>query len=190
MKLINEKINFKDFFKKFKITESYEKKILNSNNFLLNEVVTKIGSRSFNNGLFRTYNASEIELYTKNIEESFPNSKNKIICFGRDWLNRQFTIKINKPYHINRFDIYFNDVIDIPISLKIFFEEEIIEYTNELLSEEFFYQWQKSTNNIKILSHQCVNFKIPPSLGGKDDIDNLELADSDVSWEINSQLRF
>jgi len=192
MKLIDKKIDFEKFAKVFKITQNCEKNIevSNFNNIYLNEIINKFGSTSFNNGLFRIYNAKEVRHNTKKVEEAFPNAKNKIISFGRDWINREFAVKIEEPYHIFQFDIDFNDVLDIPVDLKTFFEEEVIEYTNSLFAEYFFYQWQKSTQNRTLLCNECVTYKIPMSLGGKDEVNNLEICDSDISWEINSQLKF
>jgi len=184
-------INLDLFNQKFKLFEhcKYDEKKIDiattDNN--LNYIFDSVGGTSYNHGLFMLYDVSSSQHFTQRVETFFTNAKGKITCFGRDWLNRQFAINRDDTSIIYQFDVVYNEVIEIPVDLKLFFEDEIIKYSNELLAESFFNNWQGKVK-IDLSCHQCVDYKIPPMLGGKDTIENLEVRDEDVAWEINSQL--
>lgn len=189
--MIDNKIEFNFFLNKFNLFKKCDKnnKIFVSNNEYLNSVVNTLGLSSYNEGLFRIYGELEIEENTKSIEEAFPNAKDEIICFGRDWLNRQFAVRKKHPDKILRFDIVYNETIHIPVDLKVFFEKEVLEHTDSLFSATYFNAWKTKNKGLTLTCTQCVDFKIPPSLGGKDIIENLEITDSSVAWYMNLQLR-
>lgn len=189
--MIENKIEFKFFFNKFNLLKKCDKnnKIFVSNNEYLNNVVNTLGSSSYRKGLFRIYGESEIEENTKSVEEAFPNARDEIICFGRDWLNRQFAIRKKDSDKIFRFDVVYNETIHILVDLKVFFEKEVLEHTNSLFSETYFHEWKTKNKGLTLACNQCVDFKILPSLGGKDIVENLEITDSSVAWYMNLQLR-
>ena len=56
--------------------------------------------------------------------------------------------------------------------------------TDGIFSSNYFNQWLKKNNNKIIKYGECVGFKVPLSLGGKDELDNLEEIDMDVYWTI------
>ena len=189
--MIENKIEFKFFFNKFNLFKKCDKnnKIFVSNNEYLNNVVNILGSSSYRKGLFRIYGESEIEEKTKSVEEAFPNARDEIICFGRDWLNRQFAVRKKDSDKIFRFDVVYNETIHIPVDLKVFFEKEVLEHTDSLFSETYFHEWKTKNKGLTLACTQCVDFKIPPCLGGKDIVENLEITDSSVAWYMNLQLR-
>jgi len=189
--VIDNKIEFNFFLKKFNLFKKCDKnnKIFVSNNEYLNSVVNTLGLSSYGKGLLRIYGESEIGENTKSVEEAFPNARDEIICFGRDWLNRQFAVRKNDPDKILRFDVVYNETIHIPVNLKVFFEKEVLEHTDSLFSETYFNAWETKNKDFILACNECVDFKIPPSLGGKDIIENLEITDSSVAWYMNLQLR-
>ena len=188
--MIDETIEFKFFLEKFKLFKQCgNNKIFTSKNKYLNTVINTLGASSYNQGLLYLCNGVEVEVMTKSIEDAFPKTKNTITCFGRDWLNRRLAVRNEEPYDILRFDVVYNEVINIPTTLKEFFENEIIEYTDALLSEKYFNQWKIKNHDVILSCSECVDYKIAPSLGGKDDVSNLEVLDYNVAWHLNMQLR-
>lgn len=155
---------------------------------LLNELSSTLGGYSFNDGVFLIYSDKEILEHTRMLEEAFPNAKGKVYSFGRDWLNRYFAIFKDEPSStVLLFDLNFDEVLDLEMDLISFFEQGLIEYTNDILAEDFFNSW-KDKSKIKLNCQKCVAYKTLPILGGEDEIDNLELVDANWSFEMNTLL--
>ncbi len=160
--------------------------VLDSDKFLSNmqEIMDKAGGRSYNNGLFVIYRQEDVGDYTEIIERLFPQAKDKIFCFGRDWLNRQFAVTNYKPFTILQFDPNYRDITHIEVDLKQFFEQELILKCDDLCAKNYFLEWNKSLNY-----SQCASYTVPIFFGGKDSVDNLQIIDSYVDLEILAQLQ-
>lgn len=184
------KINFNNFYKKFQLFKEYNLTKGDSNSIPsdLKQILVNLGGKSFNNGLIYIYTYDEMKRYTKIVEKAFPQAKGKIYCFSRDWLNRQFAVINYSPFSILQFDIVFEEIIHLDVTLKDFFEKEILKYKEtNLLADEFF---QECLNNkMQLIKYnQCVGYRVPPFLGGKDVVDNLQVIDSEIDLELNIQL--
>ncbi len=139
---------------------------------------------SFGNGLYRIHNYKEINYWNSLLGEIFPNFKNKIICFGYDWLGRQFALYNNI---ILMFEAGTGEVLEIPFGLEYFHNIEITECHEDCLASPFFNNWIKSYG--KPLKHnECASYKIPLFLNGEDEIHNLEVANIVNYWEFIGQL--
>jgi len=181
--LVNYENFHRKFFAKTKCSEGTDTILEHK---LLNEISNVLGGTSFNGGIFVVYTPKEVPKYTMMLEEAFPDAKGKITCFGRDWINRQFAVFKGEPATVLLFDINFDEVLDLEMDMNTFFEHGLIEYTNDILAEDFFDEWKKS--NINLDCKQCVGYKVLPILGGEDEIGNLEVVDSDWSFEMNTLL--
>ena len=178
--------DFTNFTNNFSATDIIANELDNNTSYPSNiqDIVNKIGGQSYNDGLFVTYGQKDVSNYTEMIERLFPQAKDKIFCFGRDWLNRQFAVINYKPFSILQFDPNYRDITHIEVDLKQFFEQELILKCNDLCAKNYFLEWNKSLNY-----SQCSGYIIPLFLGGKDNIDNLQIVDSYVDLEILVQLQ-
>lgn len=153
--------------------------------------IEAFSGKTFGNGLYRIHKADEIVKWSDIISEMFPKFSNNILCFSYDWLGRHFALdyrrkKNNEPL-ILMLEPGTGEALEIPATFFEFHEEEIIEYQEEALAVSFFNQW-KNINDELILPTQCVGYKVPLFIGGKDSIENLEISDMEVYWEICTQL--
>ncbi len=186
-----KKIDFNSFNSKFNLhlkCSSENKSRVVYENFYLDEVVKELGGKVFSDGLLVIYDDRDISLYTKMIENAFPKTKGIIHCFGRDWLNRQLAVRKIEPFDVVLCDVSFDEILMTEDNLNNFFSAGVVEYGQDLFSEDYFKRWLEKPKNI-LKCRQSVSYKIPPCLGGKDDIDNLEIADSEVDLEMNMQIR-
>lgn len=174
----------KEFAKFFNIQEKQISDIKSVDDF-----IRQLGGQQFNNGLFRVFKAEDVEKWQNNVETAFKNFVGKFKLFAFDWLGRCFGIDLRKESYGNilMFEIGTNDVLEIPCQFFEFLNEEIPQYNNECLATSFFEEW-KNYSNQQITYNQCVGYKVPLFLNGKDIITNLEISDMDVYWSIFAQI--
>ena len=77
--------------------------------------------------------------------------------------------------------------LEIPCNLLTFHDNELVDYREEALAEGFHTQWLVKCGVIP-KQEQCIAYKQPLFLGGKDTIENLELSNLDVYWTLIGQL--
>jgi hypothetical protein len=157
----------------------------------LSELLTLLGGGSFNGGIYRVHTSTSAQHWTKIAEEFFPTFSGRIFAFGYDWLGRQFVLDnarvSNGEAQVLLLDPGFNETLEIPASLMSFHEAELPNYPEEALAESFYRQWL-STGGAMPSIDQCIGYRVPPTLGGKDTVENLELCDIEVYWGILGQL--
>ena len=75
-------------------------------------------------------------------------------------------------------------VYDTDAGIEKFFDYVVIEYTNDCFALDFFKEWFESTEGYQLLNSECASYKIPLFLNGADSVENLEVCDMEVHWEI------
>lgn len=187
---------FENFYNTFQVTDdignAHTKTTFKAMDNSFKDCIREFGGKTFNNGLYRVFRGDQIQRATDTMKEVFPKMRDRIICFGFDWLGRNFSIdfsrkKNGKPL-ILLLEPGAGEAIQIPASIIDFHNDELVNYTNEALSANFFDEWYSQTN-VTIKHSQCVGYKVPLFLGGGDIVDNLELIDMDVYINICGQLR-
>ena len=167
-------------FEKFLNFVGYEnnEKINNTDEFcrLLN-------GKSFLNGMYRLFKTDEIEKWTAITEQSFPLYKGRISVFGYDWLGRVFGLNKERGT-VLLFEPGTGEVLDIPASFEDFHNIEIVEYNEDSLASNFFNEWFLKNNKYELKNSECAGYKVPLFLNGDDAIENLEVSDMEVYWEI------
>lgn len=155
------------------------------------EFFSKFEGCTFSHGLYRVHSLSEIEKWTRIVEKAFPQFKGIIQCFGYDWLGRQFALDssryLNDEPLVLMFDICNGKALKIPVSFQAFHNLEMVDYSNDVLESDLFLEW-KSYIRDEIQPNQCVGCKVPLFLNGEDDIENFEILDIEVYWEVFGQL--
>jgi hypothetical protein len=157
----------------------------------LDELLTRFAGCSFNSGLYRLHQPSDIPQWNTIVGDAFPRFSGRIMCFGYDWLGRHFALDSQRKEKcgaaVTMFEPGTGEALEIPCNLVDFHNAELIDYHDAALASTFFKKWQAAGNPAPKFE-QCVGYKRPLFLGGKDTVENLELSDLDVYWHLMGQL--
>jgi hypothetical protein len=157
----------------------------------LNELLEQFSGASFNKGLYRIVASTSFHLAKGFIAIAVPSFAIRAVPFGYDWLGRIFAldparIEGGSP-SVVMFEPGTGEVLQMPCNLLTFHETELIDYCEEALAANFHRQWLQSGGPAPKQS-QCIGYKRPLYLGGRDEIENLEMSNLDVYWTITGQL--
>jgi hypothetical protein len=147
---------------------------------------------TFNAGLYRIHTVDSAKKWNSIVGEAYPKFKNQIMCFSYDWLGRQFVLDKKRRNEdgqplVLMMEIGTGEALEIPATFLSFHNEELVDYTDAALAEKFYYEWLNSAGR-NLAPNECVGYKTPLFLGGKDTISNLEIIDIEVYWGICGQL--
>lgn len=148
----------------------------------IDEFLENTSGKSFLNGLYTIFKKEDIEKWNGIVGEYFSNYKGGFSVFSYDWIGKIYAIENNSKMII-MFDPEEHECYATDMDI-VKFHEEIVNNTDGIFSSNYFNQWLKKNNNKIIKYGECVGFKVPLSLGGKDELDNLEEIDMDVYWTI------
>lgn len=79
------------------------------------------------------------------------------------------------------------EVLEIPLNIVEFHNEELIENRERAVVSDFYKEWIEAGGSTPKYN-ECVGYKVPLYLGGEDTLSNLDITDVDVYWTIFSQL--
>jgi hypothetical protein len=150
------------------------------------------GGRSFEGGLYRVHSIDSGHAADILVGEAFPEFVGRFRCFGYDWLGRQYAIDFDRGKTDDPAIIMFEpgtgEALEIPVLFSEFHDQELVDFGEESLARSFYSEWC-TNGGISPGLRECVGYIKPLFLGGVDDVENLELSDSDVYWTIMGQLR-
>ena len=150
------------------------------------EMFSVYEGESFGDGLYRLHEISEFSYWNDMIGRAYPEYRNKIHCFGYDWLGRHFALdqgRINENmYEVLMFEPGTGEVLEIPCNFLDFHNEEVVKYHDACLASQFFAEWQEK-KPASLSPIECVGYKVPLFLDGEDMLENLEVSNMDVYWE-------
>ncbi|MEY3172302.1 MAG: hypothetical protein RLZZ436_215 [Planctomycetota bacterium] len=148
-------------------------------------------SQTFANGLYRIMKLEEMTTWTTIASDAFPEFRGHILCFSSDWLGRIFAVnqtrKVAGQYQILMLELGTGMALDIPVTFEDFHNAELVDFANEALAAQFYRDWLKHGGAPPGFG-ECVGYKTPLFLGGKDVIENLEVIDMHVYWTLTAQL--
>lgn len=152
------------------------------------DLLTRCAGGSFRNGLYRLHTPDGIRNWTAIVQDSFPEYRDRVLCFGYDWLGRHFALLRDRlagqQAQVVLFDPGFHEVLAIPCSFDEFHRSELPQHADDALAATFYLKWLSSGGGRPSVS-ECVGYRIPPTLGGIDEISNLEVIDMDVYWTLS-----
>ena len=148
----------------------------------------------FDRGLYRLHTASTGLDGQAQADGAFPELRGRLSVFAYDWLGRQFALDFGRLEQgqplVTMLDPGAGEALRIPSTFVEFHDEEIIDYRDAALACDFFTKWSVANEaSLPLGATQCVGYRVPLFLGGRDQLDNLELSDFDVYWTICGQLR-
>lgn len=135
------------------------------------------------NGMYRFFNMEEIKKWESIVFETFPAYKNQANIFAFDWGGRIFASTVEDD-KILIFEPGTGEVLSAPASIQLFHDDLIVNYPQDCLGADFFNEWYEKSQQYQLKHNECVGYKIPLFLNGDDVIDNLEVSDMEVYWEI------
>ena len=142
---------------------------------------------SFGSGLFRVVDSNNLEYFKGLVQSCFSELSDDIRVIGFDWLGRIFVSSDTSDSKIYMCDAGSHEILEIPLGIKEFLNNEIPAYPDELFALDFYKEYI-SQGGTSPSYDQCLGYKIPLFLGGLDDLSNIEQIDFDVFWTIMSQL--
>ena len=161
------------------------------NVFGLPELLNSLGGSSFAGGLYRIVHPKDLELWKRRVASAFPQFERRVVCFGYDWLGRVFALDSNRVEGglpgVVMFEPGTGEALEIPSNLVTFHNIELQKFGEAALAISYFQKWLSMGGQRPSIT-QCVGYKRPLFLGGKDDVENLELIDIDVYWHLMGQM--
>lgn len=153
----------------------------------LDEFLAVVDGKTFLDGMYRIFKTSDLEKWTGIVEEAFPQAKGKVRIFGYDWLGRVFAVNIAGD-NVVMLEPGTGQILSVPDDVEDFHEYDIAEEADDVLSGGFYRAWLEKNNNYQLKHNECVGYKVPLFLGGKDNVDNLEAGDMEVYWGVLTPL--
>ena len=157
----------------------------------LDELIARFGGVSFNRGLYRVVRASDLDRWRVRVSLAFPHIGPRVTCFGYDWLGRVFAADPEREEEghagVAMFEPGTGEVFEVPGNVGTFHDQELISHGEAALALGFNQAWLSRGGAVPAFA-QCIGYKVPLFLGGADDLENLELSDLDVYWDLMGQL--
>lgn len=158
---------------------------------ILSKLFETYGGTSFNDGIYRVHTPSSSRTASKAAAEAYPALRMPLVCFGFDWLGRQFALDLNRGTpedpEVLLLEPGTGEALEVPVAFSDFHDDALFRYRDSCLFPDWFAGWLASGGAAPAFT-ECVGYKRPLFLGGEDDMPNLELTDIDVYWSLMGQL--
>jgi hypothetical protein len=159
----------------------------------LDRLFAELSAASFGGGLYRVHTPELALEWTEKVEELFPAFRDRVMCFGYDWLGRQFALDSRRHDGSHHLTLLFEpgtgEALEIPASIEELHTEELVQHGDAALALDFYADWREASGDDAYLgSDECVGYDIPLFLDGEDEVSNLSRIDMDVYWTLTAQL--
>jgi hypothetical protein len=149
---------------------------------------------SFERGLYRLHDQASGALADRVVGGGFPAFRDRIHCFGFDWMGCQFALSKDRSDGTEPLVVMFEpatgEVLEVECSFQDFHNVVVVQDTVHALAVEGFIEWAEANpGSLPLDFTQCVGHKAPLFLGGEDTIENMEVGDIEVYWHLLNQLR-
>lgn len=152
------------------------------------ELLLAFGGKSFDNGLYTVHTFEESVKWNSIISKFFPNFNNKILSFAHDWMGRQFCIPNTENQCIYMFDPAQPDDYVLEENLFDFHDNVLANSKLSNLSPDLFEKTKQYLKLDSISYDECLGYKTPLFLNGKDELSNYEKVNIDFYWEFLNQI--
>lgn len=151
------------------------------------DLLDQCGGATFNHGLYRIHSFDSSVKWALIISAYFSQYQHKIYPFGFDWMGRQFCLSTSGDI-LYMFDPGTGQDFEFQQTLTLLHNEDFVKDTDAMLSINLFHNTLAFNKINSIDYNECLGYKVPLFLGGKDEIENCELQNIEVYWHIESQL--
>lgn len=158
------------------------------------EFVAEFAGATFAGGLYRVHDRRTGQQALGAAAEAFPEFTSRFHPFAYDWLGRQFGVDFGRMEEGRPLVLLLEpgtgEALEVPATFASFHEEELVNYADAALATTFFDAWAAVNRAAMPLKRDlCVGYRVPLFLGGRDEVDNMEISDFQVYWSICGQLR-
>jgi hypothetical protein len=149
---------------------------------------------TFAQGLYRLHDALSGPRSMRLVLEAFPQLADRAVPFAYDWLGRQFALDSARTEAGQSLILLIEpgtgQALEIPLTF-VAFHEQLDELREPALAGTFFAEWSAANpDSLPLQRSECVGYRIPLFLGGRDALENLEVIDLEVYWTLTAQLWF
>lgn len=158
----------------------------------LTSFLKEFGGASFNRGLYRVLDIADILPCSLRITTAFPDYEGRICPFAYDWLNRVYCVDVSQiadaQSMLHLFSHITDEVFQLPFEVVHFHNEVLTDRECQVLDSDMFDNFLAAHRKKAISCSECVGMVVPLFLGGTYCIENMEIIDREVDWEITTQL--
>ncbi len=152
------------------------------------ELRQNLGGSSFAGGVYRMHTVESASAVAPVLQVAFPDAPPHDLPFAYDWLGRQFCARADDPgATVLLFEPGSGECFDVPVAFSDFHDVALVDDGDGVLATGYFADHRAAGGAAPTVT-ECVGFKIPLFLGGRDDFSNLELTDMDVYLEVMGQV--
>jgi hypothetical protein len=120
---------------------------------------------------------------------AWPNVSKFFVVFAFDWQGNQYGFDKRRMQHgeplVGLLEPGHGKLLKIPVTFADFIERELVDNREAVLAPSFYAQWLAQGKAPTF--QECVGYRVPPFLNGKDEAENLELSDMEVYLSITGQ---
>lgn len=156
------------------------------------ELFAFANAASFNCGVYRIINLEDVQFWKGAITSVFPKFSERIIPFGYDWLGRFFALDKGRMERGQPLTLLFspftNEVLELPAGIIDFHNSILVDQCEPALERSLFKSFLQDRKLAGIDHDVCVDLTVPLYLGGKFNIDNMNIMDLKQYWQITSAI--
>lgn len=186
----------KKFVDKFIVTESIDNIKIDYPSFLddnvfsfLKKIINDFGGNIYHYGVLKIHTFEYVQKWTELLrnyfKEEFP--KFDMICFASNWQGIMYCINSTNS-KIVYFDPATCEFFEAEFSINDFFDKILVEGEYDIIFEEYFNETREFMKFNSIQFDKSIGHIIYLHLGGQDDVDNLEIVDTEVLWELQIEV--
>ena len=165
------------------------KRCVDMNDRQLRNVIDGLGGRSFGDGVFRVFERSDLERWHRVVSGCFTKLRGEFNLIGYDWMGRCFAVdqrdgdgkELVVLLEIATLDMYY-----IGKDVAVFLNEVMPNQSEACLGVGRYREWLEG--HAPVGRMECGGYRIPLFLGGEDSLENMEVSDMEVYWDMTDQL--
>src|SRR2546429_4537168 len=104
--------------------------------------MAKYGGATFANGLYRLLRPEVLLHWNEIVSAAFPEYRQRLFCFGYDWLGRQFALDSGRRENGEPLMLMLEpgtgQALEIPANFEQFHDVELVDYSDAALAADFF----------------------------------------------------
>jgi hypothetical protein len=158
------------------------------------EFFTQCPGATFKNGIYRLHTTVSALAANQLFDQTFPHLKGNALCFGFDWLGRQFALDLERMIDgepgVQLIDFVERNAYEIDVTFRDLHNVVFIEKPDSALEAHVFAEWApENQQSLPLRRSQIVGYRIPLTLGGQHEIANMVVEDMEVSLELDRQIQ-
>jgi hypothetical protein len=158
------------------------------------ELFTQCPGVTFNNGIYRLHTPASAQAANHLFDQTFLHLKGSALCFGFDWLGRQFALDLERMIDgepgVLLIDFVERNAYEIDDTFRDLHNVVFIEKPDSALDANVFAEWApENPQSLPLSRRQIVGYRVPLTLGGQHEIANMVIEEMEVSLELDRQIQ-